>query len=105
MTKDYMDHKWGILEKHCEEVGRDTAEISKTVLMSTLLSDDQAKIDAMIKGRRLGEVSAVGSKNYVIDRAGEIVESGVDEIMFGGLQMETPEEFERFENEILTAFS
>ena len=105
MTKDYMDHKWGILEKHCEEVGRDVAEISKTILMPTLLSDDQAKIDAMMKGRRLGEGSAVGSKNYVIDRVGEIIESGVDEIMFGGLQTETPEEFERFEREVLTAFS
>ena len=105
MTKDYMDHKWGILEKHCEEVGRDIDEISKTVLMPTLLSDDPAKIDSMMKGRRLGEGSAVGSKNYVIDRVGEIIESGVDEIMFGGLQTETPEEFERFEKEVLTAFS
>ena len=65
----------------------------------------QAKIDAMMKGRRLGEGSAVGSKNYVIDRVGEIIESGVDEIMFGGLQTETPEEFERFEREVLMAFS
>ena len=36
----------------------------------------------MMKGRRLGE-GAQSDQNYVIDRVGEIIDSGVDEIMFG----------------------
>ncbi len=104
MTREYVDSKWGILERHCEAVGRDPSEIKKTVLMPTLLSDDVSATAAMIKGRRLGEGSAVGSKNYVIDRVGEIAGAGVDEIMFGGIQTEHPDEFVRFEEEVLSAF-
>lgn len=59
----------------------------------------------MIKGRRLGDGSAVGSKDYVIDRVGEIVDAGVDEIMFGGIQTEQPDEFVHFEEEILSALT
>ena len=59
----------------------------------------------MIKGRNLGAGSAIGEKNYIIDRVGEIIEGGVDEIMFAGILTETPDEFVRYEEEILSAFN
>ncbi|MEM7016299.1 MAG: LLM class flavin-dependent oxidoreductase [Pseudomonadota bacterium] len=105
MTAEYLNYKWGILEQHCEDAGRDPGEIRKTILMPTLLSDDQKAVDAMIKGRNLGAGSAVGSKSLIIDRVGEIIDAGVDEIMFGGILTDTPEEFVRFDEEILSAFS
>ncbi len=104
MTRDYVDHKWGILTQHCEDAGRDPAEIRKTVLMPTLLSNDKAAAQAMISGRGHGAGSAIGEKNYIIDRVGEIIDSGVDEIMFAGIETGQPEEFSRFEEEILSAF-
>jgi alkanesulfonate monooxygenase SsuD/methylene tetrahydromethanopterin reductase-like flavin-dependent oxidoreductase (luciferase family) len=104
MTAGFLAYKWGILEKHCEAVGRDPTEIRKTILMPSLLSDDKAACDALMQGRGLGAGSAVGSKNYIIDRVGEIIEAGVDEIMFGGILTDTPDEFVRFEEEILRAF-
>jgi alkanesulfonate monooxygenase SsuD/methylene tetrahydromethanopterin reductase-like flavin-dependent oxidoreductase (luciferase family) len=104
MTRDYVDQKWAILTRHCEDAGRDPAEIRKTVLMPTLLSDDKEAVQAMIKGRRLGDGSAVGGKGFIIDRVGEIIDAGVDEIMFGGIQTEQPDEFSRFEEEVLGAF-
>ena len=73
--------------------------------MPTLLSEDKAAVDAMIKGRRLGEGSAIGGKNFIIDRIGEIIDSGVQEIMFGGIETTQPDEFSRFEEEILSAFA
>lgn len=104
MTRDYVDEKWAILTQHCENAGRDPAEIRKTVLMPTLLSDDKEAVQAMIKGRRLGDGSAVGGKSFIIDRVGEIIDAGVDEIMFGGIQTEQPDEFSRFEEEVMCAF-
>ena len=104
MTKEYLNYKWGILEQHCETMGRDPSEIRKTILIPTLLSDDKAACEAMISGRRLGAGSAIGQKNYVIDRVGEIIEAGVDEIMFAGILTETPDEFVRYEEEIIRAF-
>ena len=105
MTAEYLNYKWGIVEKHCEDAGRDPAEIRKTILIPTLLSDDQEAIDALVKGRNLGAGSAVGSKNLIIDRVGEIIDAGVDEIMFAGILTDTPEEFVRFDEEILSVFS
>ena len=104
MTKEYLNYKWGILEQHCETMGRDPSEIRKTILIPTLLSDDKAACEAMISGRRLGAGSAIGQKNYIIDRVGEIIEAGVDEIMFAGILTETPDEFVRYEEEIIRAF-
>ena len=105
MTREYVDQKWDILVQHCEEADRDPAEIKKTLLMPTLLSDDKEAVEAMKKGRRLGEGSALGERNYIIDRIGEIIDAGVQEIMFGGILTETPEEFSRFEEEVLSAFN
>ncbi len=105
MTRDYVDHKWEVLTRHCEDARRDPTEIRKTVLMPTLLSDDREAVQAMIKSRRLGDGSAVGGKSFIIDRVGEIMDAGVDEIMFGGIQTEQPDEFTRFEEEILSAFA
>lgn len=105
MTREYVDQKWDVLVQHCEEADRDPAEIKKTLLMPTLLSDDKEAVEAMKKGRRLGEGSALGERNYIIDRIGEIIDAGVQEIMFGGILTETPEEFSRFEEEVLSAFN
>ena len=71
---------------------------------AALLSDDKAAVDAFMQGRRLGAGSAAGSKNYIIDRVGEIIDAGVDEIMFGGILSDQPDEFVRFEEEVIAAF-
>jgi alkanesulfonate monooxygenase SsuD/methylene tetrahydromethanopterin reductase-like flavin-dependent oxidoreductase (luciferase family) len=104
MTRKYLDHKWDIVQQHCEEVGRDPSEIRKTLLMPTLLSEDSNACEAMIKARRLGEGSAIGSKGYIVDRIGEIIDAGVDEIMFGGILTETPEAYLEYEAEVLSQF-
>ncbi len=104
MTAEYYHSKVGILEQHCENVGRDPGEIKKTLLMPTLLSDDHAAVQEMMEGRRLGKGSALGSKNYIVDRIGELIEAGVEEIMFGGIDTAEPDEFVRYEEEVLSAF-
>ncbi|HIG39354.1 MAG: LLM class flavin-dependent oxidoreductase [bacterium] len=104
MTAEYFQYKCNILDQHCETVGRDPAEIKRTVLMPSLVSDDKAAVDAMISGRRLGEGTAAGSRNYVIDRIGEIIEAGAEEVMIGGLDTNNSELFEEFDREILSAF-
>ena len=73
--------------------------------MPSLISDDKDECSAMINARRLGEGSAVGSKNYVIDRLGEMIDAGVDEIMIGGLNSHTPESYEQYEHDVLSSFS
>ena len=104
MTLDYYHHKVGVLERHCEKVGRDPAEIKHTTLMPVMVTDDETAAAAFIAGRKLGEGTVAGPKDYVIDRIGEFVHAGVDEIMFGGLVTAEIEQYQRFEQEILSAF-
>ena len=48
---DAARHLLGVLERHCEDVGRDPAEITKTSMMSIAIADTEAggrrKLDAM----------------------------------------------------------
>ena len=46
-----------------------------------------------------------GSRNYVIERIGQFVEAGVDEIMCGGIPTGDIEQFDQIEQEIVSAFT
>ncbi|MEM7538852.1 MAG: LLM class flavin-dependent oxidoreductase [Chloroflexota bacterium] len=104
MTLDYYYHKVGVLERHCEKVGRDPTEIKRTILMPVMVTDDAEAAARFIAARSLGEGTLAGPKDYVIERIGEFVEAGVDEIMFGGLLTDNIETYHQFEEEILSAF-
>ena len=105
MTAEYFHSTLATLEAHCEDAGRDMSEIKKTILMPTLLSDDKEAVEAFRTFRNLKEGTAIGPKNFIIDRVGEMIDAGVDEILFGGMLTDDPDEFVRFDEEILSAFS
>ena len=102
MSMEIFQHKVGILEKHCADVGRDPAEIQKTLLMPLLITENKEHIEGF--QRRLGRGSMAGPKNEVIDRIGAFEKAGVSEIMFGGVQTGDVEAYDRIEKEILAAF-
>ena len=105
MSAEYFRHKVGVVEKHCEAVGRDPADIRYTVLMPTMVTDDSGVVDEFMANRRLGEGSAAGPKNYVIDRIGEIVDAGASEIMVGGVLTDDLEQYQLIAEEIIPAFA
>jgi len=105
MSAEYFHHKVGVVEKHCETVGRDPAEIRHTVLMPTMVTDDSSAVAEFMSNRRLGEGSAAGPKNYVIERIGEIVEAGAAEIMIGGVLTDDLEQYQLIAEEIIPVFA
>ena len=105
MSAEYFHHKVGVVEKHCETVGRDPAEIRHTVLMPTMVTDDSSAVAEFMANRRLGEGSAAGPKNYVIERIGEIVEAGASEIMIGGVLTDDLEQYQLIAEEIIPVFA
>ena len=102
MSLDVYRHKIGVLERHCADVGRDPAEIKRTLLMPLLLTDDRERIEGFQK--RLGPGSMAGPRNQVIDRIGEFEREGVAEIMFGAIPTGNVELYQRVEEEIVAAF-
>ncbi len=102
MALEHFRHKIGVLERHCDAVGRDPAEIRRTLLMPVYATDDAAAAERFISG--LGPGTVAGSRSYVIDRIGEFAEAGVEEIMFGAIPTGNVELLQRFDEEIVAAF-
>ena len=101
MSIELYRHKAQILERHCEQAGRDPSEIRHTLLVPTMLTDDPATASRFID--LIGPSTIAGSAGYIIDRLSAFVDEGVDEIMFGRLP-NSPEAFEQFEHDVLAPF-
>ena len=121
MSFELYQHKVSVLERHCEKVGRDPAEIKHTLLMPLKVTDDKAEAERFIVGlggrtmERWGNYggtwmeprvsgSMAGPLNHVIDRIGQFVDAGVDEIMFAAIPTGNVEAFQRVEEEIVAVF-
>jgi alkanesulfonate monooxygenase SsuD/methylene tetrahydromethanopterin reductase-like flavin-dependent oxidoreductase (luciferase family) len=102
MALEYFHHKVAVLERHCEAVGRDPAEIRRTLLMPVYVTDDRVAAEKFVS--RLGPGTVAGPRSYVIDRIGEFADAGVDEIMFGAIPTGNVERLQRFDEEIVAAF-
>ena len=102
MSIEIFRHKVNVLKQHCENVGRDPAEIKLTALMPLQITDDKENVEKFI--RRLGPGSMAGSRNYLVDRIGEFIAEGIDEIMFGSIPTGDVEAFQQVEEEIVAVF-
>ena len=87
---DRMRHLVGVLEGHCERLGRDPSEITKTRLGTIVIAPTQeeadAKLDLLVRvtgmdpDRRATVLT--GDPDTVAEKAGELLESGVDGLIF-----------------------
>ena len=101
MSLELFNRKIGILNRHCEDVGRDPGEIRHTVFMPTKLSNDKAEVDEFIQ--RVGPGTVAGTAEYIIDRIGEFADAGADEIMLAP-RPSNAEILQRLDDEVLAAF-
>jgi alkanesulfonate monooxygenase SsuD/methylene tetrahydromethanopterin reductase-like flavin-dependent oxidoreductase (luciferase family) len=102
MSLEYYQHKAAILDQHCEDVGRDPAEIRRTLLMPCYITDEKERIERIQS--TLGAGTVAGSPQYIIDRIGEFADAGIAEVMFGGIHSGNTDLLSQFETEILSAF-
>ncbi len=87
---DRLRHLVGVLEGHCERLGRDPAEITKTRLGTVVIAATQEEADA--KFERLAQATRMdpdrramvltGDPDTVAERASELLESGIDALIF-----------------------
>ncbi len=114
MSFEVYRHKASVLERHCEDAGRDPTEIKHTLLCPLNISYDKPSpysqslrfynVSSEYFLKHLGPGSFTGSTNYIIDRIGQFVDAGVDEIMFGNIPTGDVEALQRVEEEIVAAF-
>ncbi len=90
----------GVLERHCEAVGRDPATIRKTVHVPIRIVADESKAAEL---RRGADWNMIGPVPFVIDRVNDFIEAGVDEFMMQAIPNK-PAVYEELDKEILSAF-
>jgi len=83
-----LEHKFSILKKHCDEVGRDYNSIRRTVLFNCAIAETDE--EAMAKSRpfqrnipsgRIREQALVGTPDVIRKRLEEIEQAGAQEII------------------------
>ena len=83
---DRIKHLVGVLEGHCERLGRDPAEITKTRLGTVIVRPTQEEADGFFERiRELSGMSAdrlatwiVGDPDTVAERCSELLDAGLD---------------------------
>ncbi len=75
-----LRQKMAILDRHCEEVGRDPAAIQRSAVALLFLSDD-ADFVANMRGRDIGRPTIVGNADEVREIVAAYREAGVDELI------------------------
>ena len=69
--------------------------------MPTKLSNNQSETDEFIS--KVGSGTVAGNASYIIDRVGEFIDAGVDEIMFSP-RPSNSESLQELDEEVLSAF-
>ncbi len=100
-SPELFKHKLEVIERHCEDIGRDPSEIKKTVLIPLRLENDEKKAAELRKTR--GEWVLFGTASFIIDRIQQYIDAGAEEIMLGSVPSK-PKLFELIDEEILSAF-
>jgi F420-dependent oxidoreductase-like protein len=100
---DTWAHKAKVLDAHCEDVGRDPAEITKSVNVGMAFTEEElkAQFGAMSNYVKPGVLS--GSVQEMVDKVGAYVEAGASFVI---LAMRAPfdrDGLERFASEVLPA--
>ena len=83
-------HKLDVLRRHCDDVGRDPAEITKTRLGGLIIAATDAEADrkaaALLQQGRVTDMrvrsSVVGGPERVTEKVGELMACGLDGLMF-----------------------
>ena len=109
-TPEEFAAKIDVLNRHCADVGRDPAEISKTAFTILALQDDEQKA-ARLRERFAPQASeearrrnmAIGSAPQVIEVLRRYGESGADQVIFQSIP-NNPRLYERIDAEVLSAF-
>jgi F420-dependent oxidoreductase-like protein len=77
---DTLIHKMNVLDRHCENVGRDPKEVERSAVALLFLTDDEARI-RKLKSTELPMPAIIGNVSEVIDIVAAYRDAGVNELM------------------------
>ena len=109
-TPSQVKQKMAVLERHCEAIGRDPADITKTAFFPVGLQDDEAKAARLREtwgGQKTPEEKAndlaIGSVDKIVDVIGRYVDVGIEHVIFKGVP-NNPRLYQRLTDEVVSQF-
>ena len=78
-TPETFAHKNAVLDRHCEEAGRDPAAILRTTQALVFFTDGDAMADDLLD--HVSRAAIAGTPSRLVDRLGEYAALGVDEFI------------------------
>jgi len=109
VSPEVFRHKVAVLEKHCEEVGRDPSTIRKSMMCFGLVGPSDAYVDVLLErfGGRLGDaaggsraekLAAARERGMIAGGTGEVIEQlktfeelGLEEVQFQHFDFDSEE--------------
>lgn len=79
-TPEVLDHKVGVLRAHCDELGRDPAEIAVSTQALLYMSDDEAWLTSK-RDDPAARAAMIGSPGEVAEQVGAYAAAGCDELI------------------------
>ncbi len=79
-TPETLTHKNAVLDRHCEDLGRDPGEISRSAQGLLFLMDDE-EASAKLRERDIGRAALVGTPDELVEVVAAYREAGVDELI------------------------
>jgi len=106
-TPDVLAHKTAVLDRHCEDLGRDPASIARSAQALLFMSDDEAWLAQKRDQTAGGRAAIVGTPAELVDVVAAYRDAGVDELIvpdfnLGPLQRKL-DTFDRFLAEVASA--
>ncbi len=94
-----LARKGAVLEQHCEDIGRNPAEIRRSAQALLTISNDPAEVE---RARGIGRPTLAGSVDEIVDTLGKYQEAKVDEFIVpqAGLGDRAQEVFDQFIEDI-----
>src|SRR5581483_4962936 len=85
-TPDVLEHKVGVLHKHCSDLGRDPSEIAVSTQALMFLSTDEGWL-ADKRDSDMGRAAVVGTPAEVTEAIGQFAKAGADEFIIPDFTM------------------
>lgn len=88
-TPEIMKGKLEVLRRHCDDLGRDRAEIKVSTQALLFMSDDESFLESM-RANQMPMAAMIGTPKQVGEIVGEYADLGVDELILPDFTLPPP---------------